>query len=125
MAGGQGRCKFVSDQSKPSSTISLTQMVQTSAREAEDYAQTVGSGMAESYKVTPESSIGKAGVAVREKEAQGSRMLTLIGHQKNIVVMTQMSFLGGVSAAQQATAIDLTKETFALDTGGGLKMPSN
>jgi formylglycine-generating enzyme required for sulfatase activity len=51
-------------------------------------------------------------------------MLTLIGHQKSIVVMAQLSFHGGVSAAQQATAERLTRETFALDTGGGLILPA-
>lgn len=123
MAGGQGRCKWVSDQSKASSTISLTQMIQSSPAEAEKYVTTVGGGMAESgYAVAPLPGIGKAGVAVREKEPD-SRMLTLIGHQKNNVVMTQMSFWKGVDAAQQAAAEKLTLETLAADTGGGLVMP--
>jgi hypothetical protein len=122
MIGGQGRCKFVSDQSKPSSVISLTQMIQSSPAEAESYAKTVGGGMAESYAVKPDPGIGKAGYAVRQKEADGN-MLTLIGHQKNVVVMTQMMFQGGVSAAQQMVAEELTKQTFTADTGGGLKLP--
>ena len=123
MAGGQGRCKWVSDQSKASSTISLIQMVQSSPAEAEKYATTVGGGMAKSgYAVTPLPSIGKAGVSVRQNEPD-SRMLTLIGHQKNNVVMTQMSFWKGVDAAQAAAAEKLTLETLVADTGGGLVMP--
>ena len=123
MAGGQGRCKWVSDQRKPASTISLTQMIQASPAEAEKYVTTVGGGMAKGgYAVTPLPSIGKAGVAVRQQEPD-SQMLTLIGHQKNNVVMTQMSFQKGVDAAQQATAEKLTLETLAADTGGGLVMP--
>jgi hypothetical protein len=122
MVAGQGRCKFISDQSKPSSVISFTQMLNASPQEAEKYAETVGGGMAESYAVKSVPEIGKAGVAVRQKEA-GGNMLTLIGHQKNIVVMTQMTFQGGVDAAQQAQAIALTKDTFSADTGGGLQMP--
>ena len=122
MSGGQGRCKWVSDSSKPASTISLTQMIQESDAEAADYAKTVGGGMAKSYAVSALPGIGKAGVAVREQAADG-RMLTLIGHQKKIVVMTQLSFHGGVSAEQQATAEKLTQETFVADTGGGLVMP--
>jgi len=124
MAGGRGRCKFVSDESKPASTISLTQMVEASPKEAEEYVKTVGAGMAETYAVKAIGGIGKAGVAVRERSAADSRMLTLIGHQKNVVVMTQMSFFGGVDAAQQAKALELTQATFTADTGGGLQMPS-
>jgi hypothetical protein len=123
MAGGQGRCKFISDQRKPSSTLSLTQIVESSPQEAQDYAKDVGAGMADSYQVKPDPAIGTAGAAVREQKSADSRMLTLIGHQKNIVVMAQLSFFGGVSEAQQAKAEELTKETFGLDTGGGLKMP--
>jgi len=123
MAGGQGRCKFVSDQSKPSSTLSLTQMLKASPLEAEKYVKTVAGGMAKSYLVKPAAAIGTAGVAVRQDDAPDSRMLTLIGHQKNIVVMTQLSFYGGVNAAQQVQAEALTKETFGIDTGGGLQMP--
>lgn len=119
MAGGQGRCKFISG----TNTISLTQMVQASAEAAEKYVTTVGGGMAKSYAVSPLAAIGKAGVAVRQNDPKGD-MLTLIGHQKSIVVMTQMSIRGGVSEAQQAAAVALTQETFGLDTGGGLKMPS-
>ena len=122
LAGGQGRCKYISS-TKGTSTISLTQMIQTSAQEAESYVKTVGGGMAKSYLVTPLPAIGKAGVAVRQNDIPTSEMLTLIGHQKDIVVMTQMTFRGGVNAAQQATAEALTIETFTLDTGGGLVMP--
>jgi hypothetical protein len=123
MAGGQGRCKWVSDESKPSSTISLIQMIEKSPAEAGKYVTTVGGGMAKSgYAVAPLPSIGEAGVAVRENEPD-SRMLTLIGHQKNNVVMTQMSFYKGVNAAQQDAAVKLTQETFSADTGGGLVMP--
>src|SRR3569623_228455 len=122
MVGGQGRCKFISDQGKPSSTISLTQMIEASPQEAESYARTVGGGMSESYAVPPDPGLGQAAYAVRQKEADGN-MLTLIGHQKNVVVMTQMMFQGGVSAAQQAKAEELTRQTFAADTGGGLKLP--
>lgn len=125
MAGGRGRCKFVSDERKPSSTLSLTQMVQASPKDAEAYVKDVAEGMAESYQVKPVDGIGKNGVAVREKDTAHSQMLTLIGDQKNIVVMAQLSFQGGVSEAQQAKAVELTKETFGIDTGGGLQMPSN
>ena len=117
-----GRCKFMSTKLQSPSTLSLTQMIQESPERAESYARNVGSGMAKSYDVTPDPAIGKAGAAVREKTA-GSRMLTLIGHQKNVVVMAQLSFYGGVSAAQQTIAEQLTQETFTADTGGGLKMP--
>jgi hypothetical protein len=123
MAGGPGRCKFVSNPRQPASTISLTQMVKASPEAAADYARTVGGGMAKSYKVEPAEGIGVEGVAVRQHEADG-RMLTLIGHKGNIVVMTQMSFLGGVDAAQQAEAITLTQMWFDLETGGGLVLPS-
>lgn len=123
MAGGQGRCKFISDQRRPASTISLTQMIQASASAAEKYVSTVGGGMVKSYLVTPLPAIGKAGVAVRKNDLPSNDMLTLIGHQKEIVVMTQMTFQGGVTDAHQATAQALTLETFALDTGGGLQMP--
>ena len=123
LAGGQGRCKFVSDQRKASSTLSLTQMVNATAKEAEAYVVTLAKEMAETYQVKPVNAIGKAGVAVRENGAPNNRMLTLIGHQKNIVVMTQLSFHGGVNEAQQAKAQELTTQTFVIDTGGGLRMP--
>ena len=123
MAADAGRCKFISTQAVPPSTISVTQIVKGSAEEAEKYARSVGSGMAASYRVTPLTAIGAAGAAVREKTNDG-RMLTLVGHQKNIVVMIQMSFPGGVSPADESAAVAIAQETFGLDTGGGLKMPS-
>jgi len=123
MVGGPGRCKFVCDQRKASSTLSLTQMVKATPQEAEAYVVTVARGMAETYQVKPVNVIGKAGVAMREDSAPNSRMLSLIGHQRNIVVMTQLSFYGGVNEAQQAKAQELTTQTFAIDTGGGLRMP--
>jgi hypothetical protein len=123
MAGSAGRCKFVSDSRKPASTISLTQMVQESLAAAATYVSTVAAGMAKTYRVEPLKSIGQEGVAVREQEKDG-RMLTLIGHRDNIVVMTQMSFLGGVDEAQQAEAVALTLEWLELETGGGLVLPS-
>jgi len=122
---GQGRCKWTSDESRPASVISLVQMIKTSPAEAEDYVKTVGGGMAKSYDVKPAPGIGKAGVAVRETGSPADgRMLTLIGHRGNEVIMTQMSFHEGVSAAQQAEAEKLTIEMFGKDTGGGLQMPS-
>jgi hypothetical protein len=123
-AAGQGRCKWLSDSSRPSSQISLIQMIKGSPAEAEEYVKKVGGGMAKSYLVKPEASIGKEGVAVRQNEAADSRMLTLIGHRGNEVIMTQMSFYGGVNAQQQAEAIKLTVEMFGRDTGGGLVLPS-
>lgn len=123
MVVSQGRCKFVSDQRKPSSNISLTQMIKASPAEAQKYASTVAGGMAKSYVVTPNPSIGTAGVSVRQSEADG-RMLTLIGHRDSTVVMTQLSFLGGVDEAQQSAAEALTLQTFDADTGGGLQLPS-
>ncbi|MEO8196120.1 MAG: hypothetical protein ABI689_05315 [Thermoanaerobaculia bacterium] len=51
--------------------------------------------------------------------------LTLVGHEMTIVVMTQMEFTGGVSETQQAKAVELTEETFALDTGGGCRRPQS
>lgn len=126
MAGGAGRCKFISDSRKPASTISLTQMVQESPEAAAAYVRTVGGGMAKTYRVEPLKSIGEEGVAVREqeKDGKGGRMLTLIAHRGNIVVMTQMSFLDGVDEAQQAAAVALTLEWLELETGGGLVLPS-
>lgn len=122
LAASAGRCKFSSDSSRPSSSISLTQMVQESPEAAAEYVRTVGGGMSKSYRVEPLAAIGEEGVAVREHAADG-RMLTLIGHRKNIVVMTQMSFLGGVDEAEQAAAVELTLEWLELDTGGGLVLP--
>lgn len=122
MAGDRGRCKFISTGTPPPSTISVTQMIKASAEEAEKYVKNVGSGMAKSYRVTPLPALGTEGVAVRENANDG-RMLTLIGHQKSIVVMTQMSFREGVTETEQAAAVALTQEAFALDTGGGLEMP--
>ena len=74
--------------------------------------------------MNPLTAIGKSGVAVRQENVPGSRMLTLIGHYENIVVMAQLSFYGGVNEAEQASAVALTKETFVTDTGGGWQMPS-
>jgi hypothetical protein len=125
MIGGEGRCKFISDQSKPASVLSLTQIIKASPQEAEAYVKSVASGMAKSYNVTPAPALGKNGAAVRQKEASAHTMLTLIGHQKNVVVMAQLSFYGEITEAQQQQAQELTKETFTLNTGGGLKMPSN
>ncbi len=122
-AAGQGRCKWVSDSSRPSSQISLIQMIKASPAEAQEYVKKVGGGMAKTYLVKPEPGIGTEGVAVRQDEAADSRMLTLIGHQGNEVIMTQMSFLGGVDAEQQAEAVKLTVEMFGRDTGGGLVLP--
>lgn len=123
LVSGQGRCKFMSDSSRPSSSISLTQMVKVSADDAEKYVKTVGGGMAKNYIVAPLKAIGNEGVVVRQDEPN-SRMLTLIGHEKDIVVMAQLSFFGGVNAEEQATAQTLTIETFTADTGGGLQLPS-
>jgi hypothetical protein len=121
-AAGQGRCKWIGESN---STISLVQMIKASPAEAEDYVKTVGGGMAKSYDVKPAQAIGSAGVAVRESGSPADgRMLTLIGHRGNEVIMTQMSFHEGVSAAQQAEAEKLTIEMFGKDTGGGLQMPS-
>lgn len=122
MAGGQGRCKFVSDQSGPASTISLTQILQASPQEAESYVKTVADGMAGSYDVKPLPAIGKNGASVRKQDPTWD-MLTLIGHQKNVVVMTQMNFYKGIDDKQQAAAVALTQETFGKDTGGGLVLP--
>jgi len=123
LVGGQGRCKFLSSGKSPASTIGLTQIVEASAEEAERYVKAVGGGMAKTYRVTSLPEIGMAGVAVRENGVKDSRMLTLIGHRKKIVVMAQLSFYGGVDETQQSAAVALTLETFALDTGGGLQMP--
>ena len=121
-AAGQGRCKWIGE---ANSTISLVQMIKASPAEAEEYVKTVGGGMAKSYDVKPAPAIGKAGVAVRESGSPADgRMLTLIGHRGNEVIMTQISFHEGVSAAQQAEAEKLTIEMFGKDTGGGLQMPS-
>ena len=124
LTGGQGRCKFVSDERRPSSALSLTKIIRASPQAAEQYVKTVSSEMAKTYQVKPVTALGKAGVAVRQDDAPDSRMLTLIGHRKNVVVMTQMSFYGGVNELQQAKALELTTETFGIDTGGGLRMPS-
>lgn len=124
MAGGQGRCKFISSGTEPPpSTVSVTQILKASPEEAAKYVKTVGGGMAKSYAVSPLAALGTEGVAVRETSGDG-RMLTLIGHAKNVVVMTQMSFPGGVKDAERDAAVALTQEAFALDTGGGLQMPS-
>lgn len=123
MAGGQGRCKFSSDASRPHSNISLTQIVHDSPAAAEQYAKTVAGGMAKAgYVVAPLPALGKEGAAVRQNQAD-SRMLTLVGHRGAIVVMTQMSFFGGVDAAGQGIAEKLTLDTFDKDTGGGLVLP--
>jgi hypothetical protein len=123
-AAGPGRCKWVSDSSRPSSQISLIQMIKASPTEAQKYVKTVGGGMAKSYLVKPAPGLGKEAVAVRQNEDSASRMLTLIGHQGTEVIMTQMSFHGGVNAEQQAEAEKLTVEMFGRDTGGGLVLPS-
>ena len=98
-------------------------MDQGSAQAAEAYVQKVSAGMAKSYSVKPSPALGTAGAAVRQNDAPTSSMLTLIAHQKAFVVMTQMSFHGGVSAEQQAKAEALTLETFGIDSGV-LAMPS-
>ncbi len=123
-AAGAGRCKWLSDGSRPSSQISLIQMIKGSPAEAEKYVKTVAGGMTKSYLVKPAPGLGKEGAAVRQNEEPDSRMLTLIGHQGKEVVMTQMSFHGGVSKEQQAQAEKLTLEMFGRDTGGGLVLPS-
>ena len=122
IAGGQGRCKFVSDQTRPANAISFTQIIKPSAQEAEKYARTIGTGMSNSYDVKSVTALGNAGVAVRQKG--GGDMLTLVANRKNTVVMTQMMFQGGVNSAQQATAESLTQETLGMDTGGGIVFPS-
>lgn len=124
VTGGQGRCKFASDERRPGSVLSLTKIVRTSPQAAEQYVKTVSDEMAKTYRVRPVAALGKAGVAVRQDNSPDSSMLTLIGHRKNVVVMTQMSFYSGVDEAQQAKALELTKETFVTDTGGGLPIPS-
>lgn len=122
MAGGAGRCKFSSDSTRSVSFVSLTQMLQADAAAAADYVEKVGKGMAASYAVTAAPELGAKGVAVRQREA-GGRMLTLIGHRGNAVVMAQLSFLGGVDEAAAAAAVTLAREVFTVDTGGGLELP--
>lgn len=122
----QGRCKFLTDQSRsPIGSLAVNQIVEPSAKEAENYVRSLGEGMAEggSYRVEPETRLGKDGIAVWPGKASDHSMLTLAGHDKNVVVMTSILFPHGVDAATQAKAIDLTKEAFAIDTGGGLQMP--
>jgi hypothetical protein len=122
----QGRCKFLTDQSQaPIGSFAVNQIVESSAKEAEEYVRSLGEGMAEggSYRVKPEPALGKAGIAVWPGKASDNSMLTLAGHEKNIVVMTNITFPHGIDAAAQAKAIELTKKVFALDTGGGLVMP--
>lgn len=122
----QGRCKFLTDQSKaPIGSFAINQIVEGSAKEAEEYVRSLGEGMAEdgSYRVKPESALGKAGIAVWPGKASDNNMLMLAGHRKNIVVQTSIQFGHAIDATTQAKAIDLTKEVFALDTGGGLVMP--
>jgi hypothetical protein len=122
----QGRCKFLTDQSTaPIGSIAVNQIVETSAKEAETYVRSLGQGMAEggSYRVKPEPTLGKAGIAVWPGKASDNGNLILVGHEKNIVVMTTITFPGGVDVAAESKARDLTKKVFSLDTGGGLQMP--
>lgn len=122
----QGRCKFLTDESQaPIGSFAINQIVESSAKEAEEYVRSLGEGMAEggSYRVKPEPALGKAGIAVWPGKASDNSMLTLAGHEKNIVVMTNITFPRGIDAATQAKAIELTKKVFALDTGGGLQLP--
>lgn len=122
----QGRCKFLTDESQaPIGSFAVNQIIESSAKEAEEYVRSLGEGMAEdgSYRVKPEPALGKAGIAVWPGKSSDNSMLMLAGHQKNIVVMTNITFPHGIDAATQTKAIDLTKKVFGLDTGGGLVMP--
>jgi hypothetical protein len=124
MAGGVGRCKFVSDPSRPSSTFSLTQIMRADAGAASAYVETTGKGMAGSYAVVAEPALGPKGVSVRESGGGAGRMLTLIGHRDRVVVMAQLSFFGGVSETETAAALKMAQQAFTLDTGGGLTLPA-
>lgn len=121
----QGRCKFLTDQSRaPIGSLAVNQIVEVSPKEAEDYVRSLGKGMTEGgYRVESVPALGAAGIAVRPGKASENGMLTLAGHSKNIVVMTNITFGHGVDAATQAKAVDLTREMFAADTGGGLVLP--
>ena len=122
----QGRCKFLTDQSRaPIGSFAINQIVESSAKEAEDYVRSLGQGMAEggSYRVKPEPALGKAGIAVWPGKVSDNSNLILAGHEKNIVVMTTVMFPGGIDAETEAKARDLTKKVFTLDTGGGLQLP--
>lgn len=121
-----GRCKFVSDLRRTlGGLLAVNQIVEGSAKQAEEYVRSLGEGMAEdgAYRVTPEPTLGKAGIAVWPGKASDNSMLYLAGHQKNIVVMTNLTFPDGIDAAALAKARDLTKTVFTLDTGGGLQLP--
>ena len=123
----QGRCKFLTDQSRaPIGSFAINQIVKASAKEAESYVRSLSKGMNESgsYRVKPETTLGKAGIAVWPVDALDNSMLLLAGHEKNIVVMTTVMFQDGIDAATESKARDLTKKIFTLDTGGGLQMPS-
>lgn len=124
LAGGVGRCKFVSDPSRPSSSFSLTQIMQADAGAAAAYVETTGKGMAGSYAVTAQPALGPKGVAVREQGGSPGRMLTLIGHADRVVVMAQLSFFEGVGEAETAAALKMAQRTLSLDTGGGLTLPA-
>jgi Protein of unknown function (DUF1566) len=122
----QGRCKFLTNQSSaPIGTLAINQIVESSAKEAEEYVRSLGEGMAEggSYRVKPEPTLGKAGIAVRPGKVSDNSNLILAGHEKNIVVMTTIMFPGGIDAATEGKVRELTKKVFTADTGGGLELP--
>jgi hypothetical protein len=112
LAGGVGRCKFISTGRRPNNVLTLTSMVKASPREAQSYVRSLHDSMAKTYQARPLPAIGPGGFSVRQRDDETSGFLTLVGHSGKVVVMAQLSFRAPVTDAEEAVAVALTKETF-------------
>ncbi len=113
LAGGVGRCKFISTGRRPNNILTLTSMVKATPREAEGYVRSLHDSMAKTYEASPLPAIGPGGFGVRQRGDETSGLLTLVGHSGKVVVMAQLSFRARVTDAEEAVAVALAKETLA------------
>jgi len=113
MAGGVGRCKFISGGRQPNNVVSLTSMVKASPGEAESYVRSLHESMAGTYQASSLPALGPGGFGARQRGDETSGVLVLVGHGGKVVVMAQLAFRARVTEAEESVAVGLAKETLA------------
>lgn len=105
VGGAVGSCKFTSNPTQFINIFSVNQMVRSSAADAEKAARSTRTEVLKSYQVEAVPNLGKQGFRYWSKD--NLRLLSFVGHQKNILVTGSLYMQGEVTKAQAETAVKL------------------